>query len=108
MTLYPKITRPSRVITHSATLIDNIVTNDIENNTVSGLLLSDISDHLPVFMIYDNNYRYKRPEQTAYKQIRTNESRDGLKLELLTYNWDTVYKYCIDFGRSRPRLRQSC
>lgn len=62
MTLYPKITRPSRVTTHSATLIDNIFTNDIENNTVSGLLLNDFSDHLPVFTTY-NNYRYNKPDQ---------------------------------------------
>lgn len=33
--LYPKITRPSRITSHCATLIDNIFTNDIENNTVS-------------------------------------------------------------------------
>lgn len=83
MILYRKITRPSRVITHSATLIDNIVTNDIENNTVSGLSLSDIRGHLIDFVIYDNNYRYKRPEQTTeYKGIGSNEPRNTLKLAL--------------------------
>lgn len=48
--LCPKITRPSRITPHSATLIHSIFTNDIGNNTVSGLLINDISDHLPVFM----------------------------------------------------------
>lgn len=56
MSLYPKITRPSRITPHSATLIDNIFTNDIENNTVGGLLINNIIDHLPVFTVYDNNY----------------------------------------------------
>lgn len=35
MSLYPKITRPSRITPHCSTLIDNIFTNDIEDNTVS-------------------------------------------------------------------------
>lgn len=49
MTLYPSITRPSRITSHSATLIDNIFTNVMDRNIVSGLLINDISDHLPVF-----------------------------------------------------------
>lgn len=51
--LYPLITKPSRITERSATLIDNIYTNILDNNLISGLLLNDISDHLPIFMIYD-------------------------------------------------------
>ncbi len=46
MNLYPTITRPTRITSHCATLIDNIFTNDISNKTLSVLLISDISDHL--------------------------------------------------------------
>lgn len=53
--LHPKITRPSRIITHSAILIDNIFSNKIDNKTVSWLLINDISDHLPVFTVYIYN-----------------------------------------------------
>lgn len=35
---------------HCATLIDNTFTN-FENNTASGLLINDISDHLPMFTV---------------------------------------------------------
>lgn len=56
MTLCPKMTRPSRITSHCATLIDNIFTNEIENKVVSGLLINYISDHLPVFAVYDQNY----------------------------------------------------
>lgn len=45
--LYPQITKPSRITTHSATLIDNIFPNGIENKIVSGLMIIDINDHLP-------------------------------------------------------------
>ena len=62
------ITKPSRVTANSATLIDNIFTNDIEYVTMCGLLLTDITDHLPVFAISNINYNstpYNRPLKTA-------------------------------------------
>ena len=46
--LFPLIIKPSRITQHSHTLIDNIITNNIQQKTNSGLLLNDISDHLPV------------------------------------------------------------
>ena len=41
---------PTRVTEHSATLLDNIFTND-ESVLLSGALFSDISDHFPVFCL---------------------------------------------------------
>ena len=34
-----------------ATLIDNIFTNELTNQIISGLLINDISDHLPIFSL---------------------------------------------------------
>ena len=48
---YPSIHRPSRIASSSATLIDNILINFLNLEITSGLLLNDISDHLPVFQI---------------------------------------------------------
>lgn len=45
MSLFPKITSPSRITSLCVTIVDNIFTNGIENNTVNGLLINDISDH---------------------------------------------------------------
>lgn len=56
MNLYPTITKPSRVSSHSATVIDNILTNNMRNVTISDLLICDATDHLPVFTIGDKNY----------------------------------------------------
>lgn len=47
--LYPIILKPSRITKDSATLIDNIFVNINEKVLKSGLLLTDITDHLPVF-----------------------------------------------------------
>lgn len=85
MSLFPKITRPSR--------IDNIFANDIENLTVSGLLISDITDHLPVFLLVKGRYRensLNRPKQ--YRRLRSNESINLFKDDLINQKWDTIYE----------------
>ena len=43
--LYTLINKPSRITEYLATLIDNILTNDICTVHNSGLLINDISDH---------------------------------------------------------------
>ena len=51
-TFFLLITLLSRITSHSATLIDNIFMNHPTHNYLrAGLLLSDVSDHLPVFSI---------------------------------------------------------
>ena len=47
--LYPLINGPSRITNHSFTLIDNIFTNASDYDNTSGLLIYDVSDHLPIF-----------------------------------------------------------
>ena len=47
--LYPLIDKPTRITDFSATLIDNIFTNELHHNITSGILFNDISDHLPIF-----------------------------------------------------------
>ena len=47
----PLINMPNRITETSCTLIDNIFTNDLSNEHFSGILYSDISDHLPVFTL---------------------------------------------------------
>ena len=52
---FPLISRPTRITSNSATLIDNICTNDPNNCSASGLLFTDISDHLPIFTILSDH-----------------------------------------------------
>ena len=54
--MYPLISKPTRVTSMSATLIDNIFTNEMKYQVHSGVLISDISDHLPVFAICYYDY----------------------------------------------------
>ena len=49
--LRPLITKPTRLTEFTTTLIDNIFTNEWETNIESGILINDITDHLPVFCV---------------------------------------------------------
>ena len=46
----PIINRPTQISKHSASLIDNILTTDIFNNSLKkGIVKSEVSDHFPIF-----------------------------------------------------------
>ena len=49
--LLPHILHPTRVTDHSATVIDNIFSNNSQHETTSGNLITQISDHFPQFLI---------------------------------------------------------
>jgi hypothetical protein len=51
----PAITKPTRFSASSSTLIDNIIYNMPAQfgDAKSGLIISDISDHLPIFHLSD-------------------------------------------------------
>ena len=45
----PPITKPTRLTSHSATLIDHIYTNSRSSEITSGIIVTDISDHFGIF-----------------------------------------------------------
>ena len=50
----PLISNPTRLTSYSATLIDNIFTNNLVPSVFSGIILNDLSDHLPAFAYFDD------------------------------------------------------
>ena len=48
--ILPIITTPTRLTDHTATLIDHIYTNSLQNFT-PGILTVDITDYLPIFCL---------------------------------------------------------
>ena len=58
----PYILQPTRLTSHSKTLIDNIFSNVISYEVISGNITATISDHLPqffLFLMYFQTYRAK-------------------------------------------------
>ena len=52
----PLILEPTRITSLSNTLIDNIFSNFIDSDIISGNLTATISDHLPQFSIIPNMF----------------------------------------------------
>ena len=70
--LLPHILHPTRVTDHSATLIDNMFSNNVESDTVGRNILSQITDHFPQFLIVKNiavNYRKVSLFQRDYSKF---------------------------------------
>lgn len=92
--LWPLINKPSRITKDTATLIDNIFSTAIVQTT-SGLLINDISDHLPIFMIMHSTKSLNAPQNSELlfrlRRLRTPGRLESLKEELKSCNWETVY-----------------
>ena len=88
--LYPLIDRPSRITTHSCTLIDNIFTNQINYSIRSGLLMNDITDHLPIFALCNYEIENKKSDPVKYVRDLKNENVSLLIESLSQELWNNV------------------
>ena len=91
--LFSLISKPTRVRGDSATLIDNIFTNNVfHRETINGIFFVDISDHFPVFSI-DLTSQVK-DQCNSFFQIRdfSRANIDGFKRQLQSFNWDDVIR----------------
>jgi len=93
--LLPLISVPTRITPTSETLIDNIFTNVICTNHHSGVLITDISDHLPIFTICDKSYLAPiNREVYVYRRKIDDSTLNKLNLSLKYENWQTVLSTC--------------
>lgn len=91
---YPLILKPTRITKDSASLIDNIFINKSNVKTKSGLLVTDITDHLPVFTVLDmlNELHLRMGKQNLnLVKLKLPGAMEAMKIELLNYNWQNVY-----------------
>ena len=87
---FPLITKPTRVQSNSATLIDNIFCNNIENDKLfKGILYTDVSDHFPIFTI---DYSQTVAPPIAFHRGRNycDKNKNKFKQKLEEINWDFV------------------
>ena len=90
--LYTLITQPTRITIHSATLLDNIFTNVPFNNSKSGVIINDISDHLPIFAFINYRGWISNENLKKYKTIRqfTDENMQVFNNYLIRFDWTTI------------------
>ena len=116
LSMLPTIYKPTRITETTATIIDNILTND-EEIIRSNVIVTDISDHLPTTLSTNvlvknersckKKYMYKRNHNSAnintFKQklsnVKWNEHLDGIDVnndyDTFTDTFSSLYDECI-------------
>jgi predicted transcriptional regulator len=88
----PLINRPTRITNFSSSLIDNIWTNVVSNNSVSYLIYSDISDHLPILCLLNNAkppQQAKHAPQKVYRDFNR-KNLNNINAELASHDWNNI------------------
>ncbi|CAH3132241.1 unnamed protein product [Pocillopora meandrina] len=85
----PLISNPTRLTSYSATLIDNIFTHNLAPCVFSGIILNDLSDHLPVFAYFDNATLTRSTER---------------KIVMRTFNDDNLHKFNENLSNAKWSL----
>ena len=89
----PHILQPTRVGSNSKTLIDNVFSNAIFPNIISGNLTSSICGHLPQFLIAPNIFL--NPQGLKYNIYETDWStfdQENFILDVFSTDWDQTLK----------------
>ena len=89
----PYILQPTRLTSHSKTLIDNIFSNIISPEAISANLTAPISDHLPQFMIVPNVFS-NPPSSKAniFERDWSNVDQENFILDYFSIDWDAALK----------------
>ena len=69
----PCITEPSRIVNgNNPSLVDNIFSNSVEK-CISGNILDKISDHLPSFVIFQNDKNTPKPSMIKRRNMKNSD-----------------------------------
>ena len=120
--LLPHILHPTRVTDHSATVIDNIFSNNTVHESVSGNVMTNISDHFPQFIILNKiNMDCKSCSYAKHNFSNFDEQRfiDGFKKQDMSFlehthlsmnsKFDLFYEKvstCVDFHAPVKKLNK--
>ena len=89
----PLILQPTRITSHSNTLIDNIFSNVIHPDIISGNLTATISDHLPQFSIIPNMFGIiPGNKSNIYERDRSKFDRKNFILDYFSVEWEDLLK----------------
>ena len=85
--LMPCITKPTRITHSSAMLIDNIFSSfELHHVAISGLIITDISNHLPCLSVFDLVLPTTKREQFILKRKITEKKIDKIRTDLQKCN----------------------
>ena len=89
----PLILQPTRITSHSNTLIDNIFSNVINPDVISGNLAATISDHLPQFAIISNIFGdISGSQSNIYERDWSKFDQENFILDYFSVDWEDLLK----------------
>ena len=89
----PLILQPTRITSHSNTLIDNIFSNVIDPDIISGNLTATISDHLPQFSIIPNVFgNITGNKSNIYERDWSKFDQENFILDYSSVDWEDLLK----------------
>lgn len=90
ITFFPLIHKPTRITKTTATLIDNILTNSFVKSIILVVMLTDISDHFPVFQVFMNSLQVQSKYTFQYCKFNQ-QNEDYFKTSLAQESCDEVF-----------------
>ena len=88
----PLINKPTRITTTTATVIDNIYSNDVlgTNYLLHGIIYSDISDHLPIFL-FTKQINNTKADTVIETRVYNEQTTTTFKESIDQLTWDDIY-----------------
>ena len=96
----PKIIQPTRVTDHHSTLIDNIFSNNLIDETMSGNIFLSLSEHFSQFLTIKRekmDYKNLSIFQRDYSKFLSQQFRDDVSIQNWNTNPPNVNSLFIDF-----------
>ena len=87
----PLISHPTRITNRSATLIDNIFTNNHDNLncSLSGILVADVSDHFPIFHI-NRSFTVEETESFLVTRVFNEKNKQKFREAISAVDWTEI------------------
>ena len=102
LSLVPTISKPTRVSNNSYSLIYNILVSKPFNYS-SGLLSYDVSDHFPIFIIYEDFFNQSHSDETVEFRLINNSTLQLLYSNLSKISFQDIIN-CDDINLSISKL----
>ena len=101
--LFSFIIQPTRIITHSKTVIDNIFLNFYSSKIISGNLTASISDHLAQYIIIPHTKMQTSPEPFVRRCFKNFKKAEFIQ-DISNVEWDDHIKEDNDVNDSIKKL----
>ena len=89
----PYIIQPTRITSHSKSIINNIFSNYISQEIISGNLTSTISDHLPQFLIAPHIFsNAPNKKSNIFERDWSKFNREEFILDYFAIDWPHILK----------------